>query len=140
MASKTNAYHHIELHTIDPTHVLKLFMCTYNFELIAERVTRKYRQWLLQSSSCDLLISSIVDSVLEDTVNIQDFHYDVLTSILSNSNTRDCVVNRDTVFNVALHVKCVRTIIDCNPNIQVKLLIGLRNTLIVADREVRASP
>jgi hypothetical protein len=115
MSDKTNGFHHIELHTIHPDYILDLFTRIYNFQLIAQRITVNYSQWFLKSSECRLIISSLSNSIRNNNqINSNDNHYDILTS------TSDFIIGRDTVFNVALHVQSIQTILDKNSDIQVR--------------------
>ena len=116
MANATNGLHHIEIHTVDPDAILDLFTRTYAFDLVAERRTCAYRQWLLKSFDCQLLISSVTSGSMEGE---STDHYDILTSLLADSTTRDLIRDRDTVFNVALEVNCIQAILQINPNVQV---------------------
>jgi hypothetical protein len=120
MSDETNGFHHIEIHTIRPDYLLDLFIRIYNFQLIAKRSTLNYSQWFVKSYECQLIISSISNPVLNNENNSDKNHYDILTSILSNKIIRDFIINRDTVFNVALHVKSVQTILDNNSDVQVR--------------------
>ncbi|CAF1270700.1 unnamed protein product [Adineta steineri] len=119
MENETNGFHHIELHTIHPDYILDLFIRIYGFQLIAKRNTFNYSQWFLKSSQCQLLISSVLNIDLNNENKPNNDHYDILTTILNNENTRDFILDRDTTFNVALHVKSVQTILDKNPDVQV---------------------
>ena len=117
----TTSLHHIEVHTLQPDPILDLFTRVYGFQLIAQRRTWSYRQWFCQSAHCRLIISSVVsDSNFGQRVAPEhDQHYDILTSILTASETRKFVLNRETVFNVALEVKSVRTMLDRHPDLEV---------------------
>ena len=121
MNDSTNSFHHIEFHTVRPDYLVDLFERVYDFQLIARRETVNYRQWLLRSSQCRLLISSVIEtSNLKSTTQCNaEQHYDILTSILAHPTTRDFILDRDTVFNVALTVKCVQSILDRNPHVKV---------------------
>lgn len=114
-----NTFHHVELHTVQPEQLLELFMSTYGFHLIAKRATRHYDQWLLKSGQCQLLISSVCDAQLDGTAEVGTNDYDILTPILNNESSRSWVVNRDTTFNVAMHVKSVPAFLANNPDVQV---------------------
>jgi hypothetical protein len=117
MLDKTNGYHHIEIHTINPENLLDLFQHVYDFQLIAKRITLNYSQWFLKSSQCQIIISSVFNFDRNNQIND---HYDILTSILSDASTRDLILNRDTVFNVALPVKSIQSILDQNSDLQVR--------------------
>ncbi|UJR21201.1 hypothetical protein I4U23_024298 [Adineta vaga] len=119
MSSRINGFHHIELHTEHPDRLLDLFTRTYNFQLIAKRTTSNYSQWFLKSYDCQLLISSVSNYYLDDIIIHNGEDYDILTTILHNDVTRKFIANRETVFNVALHVKSVQSILDNNANVQV---------------------
>jgi len=119
MFDETNGFHHIEIHTINPDYLLDLFIRIYDFQLIAKRITLNYSQWFIKSSHCQLIISSVLNSNLNNN-EINHNHYDILTSILNHKITRDFILHRDTVFNVALHVKSIQSILDQNSDIQVK--------------------
>lgn len=112
-------YHHIEIHTIKPDYLLDLFENVYHFQLIGKRQTEFYSQWILQSCLCRLIISSMNNFNSNSTLKIDSNHYDILTSIVSKSLTADYILNRDTVFNVALQVKSIQTILDNNPDLEV---------------------
>ena len=116
MNDSTNHFHHIEVHTVRPNHLLDLFERVYGFQVIARRDTVSYRQWLLKSSQCRLVISSV--SEISNTPH-EPQHYDILTSILDHAAARNFIFHRDTVFNVALAVKSVQSILDRNPHVQV---------------------
>lgn len=122
MYDETNAFHHIEIHTINSNYLLNLFLNVYDFQLIAKRVNLYYSQWFLKSSECQLIISSTLNlnEIFDYNDNNQN-HYDILTSILNNKTTRDFIINRDTVFNVALHVKSIQTILEKNSDIEVRI-------------------
>lgn len=113
----TSGLHHVELHTKEPDSLLNLFVHTYGFNLVATRMTNDFRQWLLESHQCRLLISS-VESNMNITNNNKD-DYDILTTIIQNQATRELIVGRNTVFNVALNVKSVQAVIDRDPDVQV---------------------
>lgn len=121
MDDSTNNFHHIEFHTVRPDYLIDLFERVYGFQLIARRETVNYRQWLLKSSQCRLLISSVIEtSNLEITAQCNaEQHYDTLASIVAHPTMRDYILDRDTVFNVALTVKCVQSILDRNPHVKV---------------------
>lgn len=112
-------YHHIEIHTIKPGYLLDLFENVYHFQLIGKRQTEFYSQWILQSCLCRLIISSMNNFNANSMLKIDSNHYDILTSIVSKSLTADYILNRDTVFNVALQVKSIQTILDNNPDLEV---------------------
>ena len=116
MSNVSANYHHIEIHTIKPEHLLDLFENIYHFQLIGKRQTDFYSQWFLQSGRCRLIISSILNLNVKQT---DSNHYDILTSILSQPSTADYIFDRDTVFNVALQVKSIQAILDNNPDLQV---------------------
>jgi len=123
MSNETNGFHHIEIHTICPDYLLDLFIRIYDFQLIAKRITLNYSQWLLKSSKCQLIISSVFNSDLINEINNNNHHhYDILTSILSQKTTRDFILDRNTLFNVALHVKSIQSILDKNSDLQVSTL------------------
>jgi hypothetical protein len=117
MLDKTKGCHHIEIHTIQPENILDLFQRVYDFQLIGKRTTRNYSQWFLQSSQCRIIISSVLNIDQNDQINNDD--YDILTSILSDPLNRQLILNRDTVFNVALHVTSIQSILDQNSDLQV---------------------
>jgi hypothetical protein len=117
MLDTTNGYHHIEIHTKNPKNLLNLFEHVYDFQLIAKRVNSNYSQWFLKSSQCRIIISSVFNFDRNNQIND---HYDIITSILSDESTRNLILNRDTVFNVALHVKSIQSILDQNSDLQVK--------------------
>lgn len=118
----TTSFHHIEIHTIQPDSILDLFVRVYGFELIGQRQTAFYQQWFLKSAACQLIISSVDSNVNFDqlTCSKNDQDYDILSTILTNAETRKFILNRDTVFNVALEVKSIRTIVDRNIDLDVK--------------------
>jgi len=123
MSNETNGFHHIEIHTICPDYLLDLFIRIYDFQLIAKRMTLNYSQWFLKSSKCQLIISSVFNSDLINEINNNNHHhYDILTSILSQKTTRDFILDRNTLFNVALHVKSIQSILDKNSDLQVSTL------------------
>lgn len=120
----TNAasFHHIEIHTIQPDYILQLFTKTYGFQIIASRRTEYYQQWFLRSGECRLIISSVLSEFDFDLTTVlpnecQD--YDILLSILRRSTTRELIIKRDTVFNVALQVKSIDRILENNPGLKV---------------------
>ncbi|CAF2411176.1 unnamed protein product [Rotaria sp. Silwood2] len=121
MSDETTGIHHVEFHTIQPDYLLDLFIHVYGFQLIAKRITFNYSQWFLKSYECHLLISSVSNSDINNIINSNDDHYDILTSIIRNNTTRDFILDRDTVFNIALHVKSVQSILDRNSDVQVLL-------------------
>jgi hypothetical protein len=120
MSDETNDYHHIEIHTIQPDYLLDLFLRIYDFQLIAKRITLNYSQWFIKSYKCQLIISSVLNSDLNNEVNSNNDHYDILTSILNHQTTRNFILNRDTVFNIALRVKSIQSILDKNSDLQVR--------------------
>lgn len=114
------AIHHIEFHTVDPDHLLDLFVRTYGFQIIATRTTPNYSQWLLKSHECQLVISAVSSLPSNDVPVYKNDDYDILTSILHREDTRDFIFNRDTVFNVSLLVDSVSSILDNAKDIQVR--------------------
>jgi hypothetical protein len=127
MSNETNGFHHIEIHTICPDYLLDLFIRIYDFQLIAKRITLNYSQWFLKSSKCQLIISSVFNSDLINEINNNHHHYDILTSILSQKTTRDFILDRNTLFNVALHVKSIQSILDKNSDLQVSMLYHIHS-------------
>jgi hypothetical protein len=123
MLDETNGFHHIEFHTKNSDYLIDLFVRIYGFQLVAKRITLNYSQWLLKSYECQLLISSVLNSNVNNESHFNNNHYDILTSILSDETTRGFILDRDTVFNIALHVKSVQSIIDRNPDVQVRELV-----------------
>ena len=121
MDNSANIFHHVEFHTVRPNYLLDLFERVYGFQIIARRDTVNYRQWLLASSQCRLLISSVSEtsSLKSESPSNNGQHYDILTSILAHPTAREFILGRDTVFNVAMTVKCIQSILDRNPHIQV---------------------
>ncbi|CAF4704260.1 unnamed protein product [Rotaria sp. Silwood1] len=119
MSDETSGFHHIEFHTIQSDYLLDLFIRVYGFQLIAKRTTFNYSQWFLKSYECQLLISSVSNSNINNEINFNGDHYDILTSIILNETTRDFILDRDTVFNIALHVKSIQSILDRNSDVQV---------------------
>lgn len=122
MFDGTNTLHHIEFHTIQSSHLLDLFIRAYGFQLIAERITINYSQWLLKSNQCQLLISSLSDVHQHNDIQIDNGHYDILNPIIENERTCNFVRNRDTAFNIAVRVKSIQSILDKNPDLQVRKL------------------
>lgn len=119
----TSELHHVELHTKEPNSVLNLFMHTYGFSLVATRMTNDFCQWLLESHQCRLLISSMESNM--NIINNNKDDYDILTTIIQNQATRELIVGRNTVFNVALNVKSVQAVIDRDPQVQVNNYLSL---------------
>jgi hypothetical protein len=113
---------HVEFHTTRPQHLIDLFIRTYDFSLSATRVTSDYSQWLLDSQQCRLIISTVSNTRTSTTTNVNKDHYDILTTLLNDKTLESLVVDRDTVFNVALAVTCVQSVIDRNPDVQVSLI------------------
>ncbi|CAF4047605.1 unnamed protein product, partial [Rotaria magnacalcarata] len=99
----------------------------YGFQIIAQRTTLNYSQWFLESYECQLLISSLLNSDLNDEIISSNNYYDILTPIIRNQTTRDLILDRDTVFNIALHVKSIQSILDKNSDVQV--LVSLRHAI-----------
>ncbi|CAM4890605.1 unnamed protein product [Rotaria socialis] len=127
MVDETSGFHHIEFHTIQPNHTLDVLVRIYGFQIIAQRTTLNYSQWFLKSYECQLLISSVLNSDLNDEIILTNNYYDILTPIIRNSTTRDLILDRDTVFNIALHVKSIQSILDKNSDVQV--LVSLRQAI-----------
>ena len=126
MSNETNGFHHIEIHTIQSDYILDLFQHVYNFQLIGKRITKNYSQWFLKSSQCQLIISTVFNKDLNnECVHNNTDDYDILISILNHKNTREFIINRDTVFNVALHVKSIQEILDKNPDVEVRQFVVL---------------
>lgn len=120
MSNGANDFHHVEIHTKTPEVILDLFQRVYHFHLIGQRQIVNYSQWFLRSYQCRLIISSVGHSSVNESMDSNSDHYDILTSILSQPTTADYVLNRDTAFNVALEVKSVQTILKQNPDLQVQ--------------------
>lgn len=115
----TVGLHHVEFHTTEPQHLVNIFINTYGFSLSAVKTTSDYNQWLLDSHQCRLIISSISNTKSEIEKDVKNDHYDILTTLLANETTRSLVVNRKTLFNLALSVNCVQSVLDRNPDAQV---------------------
>ncbi|CAM4787906.1 unnamed protein product [Rotaria magnacalcarata] len=125
--NETSGFRHIEFHTIQPNHTLDVLVRIYGFQIIAQRTTLNYSQWFLESYECQLLISSLLNSDLNDEIISSNNYYDILTPIIRNQTTRDLILDRDTVFNIALHVKSIQSILDKNSDVQV--LVSLRHAI-----------
>lgn len=125
MNNSANPFHHVEFHTVRPNYLLDLFERVYGFQIIARRDTMNYRQWLLASAQCRLLISSVIEtsSLKSEAPPNNEQHYDILTSILAHATAREFILDRDTVFNVALTVKCIQSILARNPRVQVVYIL-----------------
>ena len=136
----TSSFHHIEIHTIQPDYILDLFVQVYGFQLIGQRQTLSYQQWFLKSAKCQFIISSVDNEFdfnqLNESKSDQD--YDILSSILINPLTRNFILKRDTVFNVTLEVKSIRTILDRESNLQVSEYRWKITDCIRIDRDVLA--
>jgi hypothetical protein len=115
----TIGLHHVEFHTTEPQHLMNIFINTYGFSLSAIKTTSNYSQWLLESHQARLIISSTSNTNSEIEKDLKNDHYDILTTLLANETTRSLVVNRKTVFNLALSVNCVQSVLDRNPNAEV---------------------
>ena len=120
LVDDTIGLHHVEFHTTKPQHLLDLFTHAYGFTLLAVRTTSGYCQWLLGSHRCRFVISSVssVNSNIEK--NINENYYDILTTLLADETTRSLVIDRKTVFNLAVTVKCVQSLLDRNSDVQVR--------------------
>lgn len=120
LTNEKDGLHHIEFHTINPDDLLDLFVRTYGFQLIAQRVTFNYSQWLLKSYEFKILISSVSNSALIHQITSSAQHYDILTTIISHNIAREFICDRDTAFNIAIHVKSIQSILDKNPDVEVR--------------------
>ena len=117
------AYHHLEFHSTDPSALLNLFKLVYGFQLAAQYHHSHYQQWLLKSSNCRILISSVRNDfeINEYSLVSNSNDYNILSDLLKTSEYRRFFIERNTVFNVALIVKSVQSILDRNPTVQVRL-------------------
>jgi hypothetical protein len=108
VADNTIGLHHVEFHTY-----------TYGFTLSATRTTPHFSQWLLDSHQCRLIVSSALNTKPEIEKDVNKDHYDILTTLLADETSRSFMVDRKTVFNLALTVNCVQSVLDRNPDVQV---------------------
>lgn len=122
----TVGLHHLEFHTTEPEQLVDTFIRTYGFVLSATRTTPNYRQWFLESHQCRLIISSTTGIGSKIETDIDKNHYDILTTLLGDEANRTLVVDRKTVFNVAVTVQCVQSLLERNPEVKVIFLKNLK--------------